>query len=719
MTAVAGAGVDAWWLRDWPHRHVIEIVSPDPSGEINTALATLDTAGKCQPDGRDLRVVEAASGMPAKRRVISVEKGTASLKFEVNNPSVLRYHVYYGNPKAEKATDEWGARLGGLTLATYENALKQPPRDLRHMRQLLRYAGKKCGEGKRRAIDDVTNPYEGPNDNYISVYKGKIFCREAGRYLFATNSDDSSFLLINGRLVAHMAGANNPLNDFDAKGGRGGGIQLTRGIHNIEYYHVEWTGDQLARAGWRPPWSKQIKTIPEDVFIRELRTISVAREGRGRPLNTFFTCVEVDAVQFGGVERTFVTMAFKARVSGRFGEPELWRWDFGDGVGGDRPDPKHLYKKEGVYKVRLQCTDKLGYRDECVREVSVKAKSPTRLKALLEISVANAVLSADDDVDLSAKFRCTGPDRWPCVLDVVITTHRGRFLDRIRRQVTLSPRRWAVWHKSLKIRAPRSVIRLSLEYDGVRLAGRTVHVAPPETMSALLNEENGVFVNEKGERVVLRLSSTLGAPKVERLADRLRKRKSIKVCVVDDSLAPIDDGASEVTYYAVMRRLLEKKYPDCRISVTRVGAEYVSHHDPLRRLGRVPRAVAREKPDLVIVAASMRDLTNYVPVSQHETFLYAMADRLRGCTDAEILLVTPPPLIINPSLSKLYAERTVRVALRRGLKVVDVYSAFARLGGKEWQRLFQDPQEPDVLYLYPNVEGQKLIGRRLVSSLLR
>jgi len=714
-TAAGDDVQDRWHLPDWPWRHVVEIVSPDPSGAINTALATVDTGGRCQPDGRDVRVVEAASGKAVPHKARSVERGVATLEFLAPDPRCLRYHVYYGNDKAPAETHEWERKLGGLTLETWHNTQKQPGRGVDHVRQLIKASQKKFGEGPRRAIDDVTNPFGASaedQDFYLSRYAGKLFCREDGNYLFVTNSDDSSFLLVDGKLAGQVAGGSTPTNDFDPGRGRGGVMRLTKGIHEIEYLHVELTGDQLARAGWRPPWSKQIRAIPEDAFIRELRTATLARQGRDQGVSAYFGYQIVDAAQFAGLESAFVTVAFKQRASWRFDKPVVWEWDFGDGSTSREENPKRLFVKEGVLKVTLRCVDAMGYHDTCVREVAVEAKDPVRIKAALETRSERPVLKPDEQARLSTRYMCTGSEPWECSL-VAETLDQGRVTSRTRKTVTLKPNVWQTEERTLSGPA-----RLSLEFCGMTLVREEVVVAAPESVTSELREINGGLVDEAGRLVVLRLSREVQAASAEGAVRLLRAGKQVKICVMDDSLAPRESAESPSTYYAILARELARRYPNARINARRIGGEFVSHHDPLRRLGRLPALAAQEKPDVVIVAASMRDLTNGVPAEQHEVCLYALADRLRGVTRADVILVTPPPLIINPDLSKQYAERTMRAGLRRGLKVADVYSSFARMGEEGWRKLFQDPQEPDVLYLYPNAEGQERIAEVLLRVVL-
>jgi len=44
-------------------------------------------------------------------------------------------------------------------------------------------------------------------------------------------------------------------------------------------------------------------------------------------------------------------------------KPYSWLWEFGDGTTSNEQNPKHMYGKEGIYKVTLTVTDSKGYSD--------------------------------------------------------------------------------------------------------------------------------------------------------------------------------------------------------------------------------------------------------------------------------------------------------------------------------------------------------------------
>ena len=110
-------------------------------------------------------------------------------------------------------------------------------------------------QGHVRIIDQVENPL-GDNHHFLSVYQGPLLAPVDGDYSFATNSDDGSFVKINGTVVAAWPGAH----DMEVQGRPAvnrwehrGIITLQRGLHWVEYLHQQDAGSTLARLGWQPP----------------------------------------------------------------------------------------------------------------------------------------------------------------------------------------------------------------------------------------------------------------------------------------------------------------------------------------------------------------------------------------------------------------------------------------------------------------------------------
>jgi len=131
----------------------------------------------------------------------------------------------------------------------------------------------------------------GTDDNFISYYTGWMRQEKSAKVYFCTISDEGSEMQIDGRTVASWPGLHK--REGGIRGEYGNWIEMTPGLHQIEYFHFEKTGDQEAHALWTStPITKEHKpsTIPASAFVKSgmARPTGVASRD-GRPVAAFST----------------------------------------------------------------------------------------------------------------------------------------------------------------------------------------------------------------------------------------------------------------------------------------------------------------------------------------------------------------------------------------------------------------------------------------------
>jgi hypothetical protein len=129
------------------------------------------------------------------------------------------------------------------------------------------------------AIDYLENPL-GPTEHFLAVYEGPLLAPADGVYEIASNSDDASFVSIDGREIVAWPGQHDmevrdrPNENYWRHRAR---IELKKGLHWVEYDHQQRSGGCLARLGWRLPESASGKDawpfIPFPDFKRTRTTV--------------------------------------------------------------------------------------------------------------------------------------------------------------------------------------------------------------------------------------------------------------------------------------------------------------------------------------------------------------------------------------------------------------------------------------------------------------
>ena len=117
----------------------------------------------------------------------------------------------------------------------------------------------------------MVNPF-GPDDNYNLWFVGAILLEKPEKIYFATVSDEGSEFSIDGKKIAAWPGKHT--RDGGAKGQHGDHVQLSKGLHRIDYYQFELTGKQEAQLVWKRPGIETKSGLPELVD-------SIAKSGVG------------------------------------------------------------------------------------------------------------------------------------------------------------------------------------------------------------------------------------------------------------------------------------------------------------------------------------------------------------------------------------------------------------------------------------------------------
>ena len=341
--ASAAADRDGWWSPLWEYRLWFNVpAARTGSAGKDIGVVEFHAAGRLREDASDLRVL--AGRVPVRHRIIQHRDADDFYRvaFELSGGE-RRYAVYLGNPAAKDPVEPCEVRRGCL-LETFRFSGGFPG-DLAGMRDVLRRS-----EAHPLGADFVPNVFHGhnpfgPQENYVSRYTGWLNCTESGVYTFCTSSDDASFLLVDDALVVKWPGWHGAVADTRFRAKR----RLKRGLHKLEYLHVQGSGGAIAVAAWQTPSQKRVLPIPPDGFSPVAWGEFLRIESLGaRPAPHFQASIEGEA-SFAG------RCAVRVRFTDRTGEMDrrTVKWDFGDGTTAPGRTVDHIYLRRGVYKVEM------------------------------------------------------------------------------------------------------------------------------------------------------------------------------------------------------------------------------------------------------------------------------------------------------------------------------------------------------------------------------
>ncbi len=709
----AASDLPPWWRTEWRRRVVVLTVEPELAGKINTAKVVLDKGEPFHDAGRDVRVVDDRFRIvPYATQLLP--DGRLAVEFCIAHESSDRYAVYYDNPDAQAMRHRWKKQVGGLFLETRDAS---PYRryggnvySFKQMQKMLEMCKTVYGRKPWPCINDTHNPF-GSDDRYLSIYTGDLFCPETGRYGFATNSDDASFLLIDGQLVAQWPGGHVPAQTWVNEESKPGYVRLKRGIHKITYYQVESYGGQLARAGWKKPSDEYFTVIPPRAFVRELPTWIIARQARDKPANAFFEFEQAGALRIGSDKFIFPAVKFQSRAASTLGKIVAYQWDFGDGTQSSEANPRHEYARPGRYAVKLTVWDSLGFSDTAVRQVEARADDVRNVVLFVDVHKSATILRPGEPLEVTVRLHSQiGPI--PFELHSSLVDVAGRRLEDTAETVVLQPNVWRATQRSYQPGDLRQTIRIQIAYRRHVIQERAIDIMPTRSRVGALRVDNENLVSADGRIVVLKLDD-LPLRRGD-MGRRFRvEGRPLRIVVIDDSLSPAASGpAQSNTYYGMLGELIRKHGRAEEVEISRVGRyEQSAGYPPLVRLSRLDEDVIQKRPDVVLLVCSITDILNYLPEHEFEGYLRAALDQILSQTEADVFILTPPPLAVNPLISKPYAMAAKRVAQQRRTPTIDLYTLFF-LREKELLSFYQDEADPDpVFYLEPNLKGQRLIAQ--------
>ncbi len=415
-TPAAAAG-PAWHLPDWSYRAIVE-VRGGGSEDVDVAGVRIRHAGLVREDGNDYRIFD-ADGEPVPYELVYHHPRQDSLiSFRSPRPRG-RFFIYFGHAEAgidprravidhrrvASGAPEPGPQAGGwipragLVLTTLRR-----PRDVdnpltpEQMQRLIDQSPRPDGAAYRRNISDAYNPF-GHSDYYISIYRGWLRLDRAGRWGFATASNEASFSFINGEELVHWPGRHTA--ERGRYGEKNAFHELEAGLHYIEYYHEEVLLYQLAFLGWKPPGAEHFGGISEQAFVRQHDAAVTAYQRRhdGRPAPTLMPRIElIDSLwPADRAQGQYTRFGLTADAGEAAGDLDGWdiRWRLGDGQSAVGARLEHVYLAEGDYTIELEARAPGGrtvrrawplevFTVEHVQRSSFRAGSRDRYEPLLQ-----------------------------------------------------------------------------------------------------------------------------------------------------------------------------------------------------------------------------------------------------------------------------------------------------------------------------------------------
>jgi tetratricopeptide (TPR) repeat protein len=420
------------WLEGYAVRYPLRVVGNVANSTSQSVAARLPTGEWLRADGADV-AVQAADGTVLPVCILShAATGETLIQFPRHGADKW-YWAYAVSPAAPPAAAEpWPE---GLTLEVRD----WKGTDLESwttVREGLTASEPVIGNALVAEVLQNCNPARPALPrNYAVTYRGYLHVKQPGVHRFFVNSEDASFLFIDGFMVCDRPGANARAVGNIPVRSVGVDVELTAGVHPLEVYHV--LGENPSTYGgctllWVPPDAKLWTLVTRENFMQpDFAEVAAVEARPGATAAVFDYGIDDTLVSAGGAALHLV----RFEAQGTLPADAALDWDFGDGTKASGRSVRHVYFAAGDYTISLSCGSNLPpYR----RRVHVWAApgviSPFSVGAIIDALAAldaqwTGVPVEQQDQALDFLFTCDHPDRWPLIATMCRRRLEARNLD--------------------------------------------------------------------------------------------------------------------------------------------------------------------------------------------------------------------------------------------------------------------------------------------------
>ncbi len=325
------------------------------TGGATIAVVEFYHHGQIDPQGKNFIVAAGSEVLPV--RILQMGPGDfCRLAFQITSGRGPFEILYGGSPFPDDRRPKWTAQEG--LLLEIREYMECNLNSFQSVKAAFESA-RTIGADYVPTVFHSGNPFATVPGPYMSRYSGVMQIPKTGTYGFYTSSQDCSFLLIDGKIVAEAPGRHPP--ERHARPGLRQDVQLTAGPHQFEYYHVATSEVGVAVAAWEvePRGSTPAPApIPPEVF----RNAAIIRPAVGPPMSQSqrllpdFRFNFVGTVSLPDNEIPLVVAEFRDVSPPALVSSARVEWDFGDGQTTQGPAVMHVFLRPGLFVVKETVT---------------------------------------------------------------------------------------------------------------------------------------------------------------------------------------------------------------------------------------------------------------------------------------------------------------------------------------------------------------------------
>ncbi len=712
----------AWWNKAWKYRKIVRVNFPRRGNDLSidffkpstllgrrflTGKAVITLESKNSPSTEGIVVTDSEGKVLPCRAYAGALRHRATVMFRAE-PKTADYYIYYANPKAKPAGHNWRRDAFPLMMVTVAVAspedIETPARAARAVLQ----AEQQVGKTKTHTVQFSGNPFRlKAGAHYITLYSGLLYAPEAGTYQFALDVGGTAHLLIDGSLLLTVRGGPRPAGAW----GKKVSAALDRGLHTCTILHGETTTTQGIRVAWRQPGDRQFSLVTGDAFARgSYAPAEVIGFGKlSKAVNPFFTFERSDAAFKVGGGKAMAALKLQNLTPG-----DRWRckWNVGN-QSFTGCSPMCFLEADKKYKVLLEVSKDGESFGTYERTVNLAVLPHVGVEAALELVRCPNVVYDTEEARLTFKISNSSECAVPVRFERAAPKDKAASKD-----IEVPPGGERSLDIDLVSPPPEDssgLVRYRLWLAGSLLEEETVHLVRPGPHLARLKPKLGHLVDHKGRRVIIatRLEDENEYRRwaVLKWLARLFAKSPKKILIFGDPMVNISGRDGSGGYV----KRLKTQLGAAGVTVTFVQSNQDAVIPCIADIPTFASALAEHSPDLVVVSPGSRDALKGVARRQLARALDVFIDLARSQEHpAEVVLVSPPPLVSNPRRSAALATAVETVARQHHVRFVGLHSLIT--SQDNWKNLYKQGANDEVYYLYPNPSTHEKLAEAILDA---
>ena len=378
----------------------------------------------------------------------------------------------------------------------------------------------------------------------------------------------------------------------------------------------------------------------------------------------------------------------------------------------EEKNPFHKYLREGIYDVSLTIENSKGEKNTCRRKIEVKSKRKVTIPLLAEIKDMPQAAYREDPKLFYLKLTSSTDKKLPLSVKYFLLDSIGSIQKEKEQVIVLGEKEEYLVELSWEQDVYEGELRYEILYGDIPIIKKKIKIIPASLLKKGMKMVDGEIRDREGNSILIQTTKKM--IKKRKKPAKFSGEKLLKVAVIDDFFYCGGVMEGDKPYHYFLEKELKRSGKGIRLEILKPSGGKLPVL--LSFIADLPQIIPSDTR-LFILSYGWGDIASYLAPSEFKKYINAVIDYLISRTEAEIILLTPPPRVMNPLLSRSYAIKIKEIGMEKKIHVVDFYNLFL-LYRRGCKSLYQDKNNPDtVCYLYPAETGQILIAETLSKAI--